>query len=97
MARRFILVCYDITDDRRRLQVAKTLRDYGDRIQFSVFCCQVNRRELHRLKEQLKENASEERDSILFLDAGAVRGLKPVPNISCIGQPWQPGERSQIV
>ncbi len=32
-----ILVCYDISDDARRLKAAKILDDYGDRVQYSVF------------------------------------------------------------
>ena len=33
----FVVVAYDIPDDRRRIQVAKVLEDYGDRVQYSVF------------------------------------------------------------
>lgn len=33
----FIVVAYDIADDRRRNRVAKILEDYGDRVQESVF------------------------------------------------------------
>lgn len=35
----FYLISYDIPDDRRRVRVAKTLKDYGDRVQYSVFEC----------------------------------------------------------
>ena len=33
------VVCYDISDDRRRRQVIKLLRSYGYRVQESVFHC----------------------------------------------------------
>ena len=33
----FVVVAYDIPDDRRRTQIAKILEDYGDRVQYSVF------------------------------------------------------------
>ena len=97
MARRFILVSYDITDDRRRNRIVKTLLDYGDRIQYSVFCCQVNRRELHRLKELLKKSSIPKDDRILFVDAVKVDHQKPTPEISYIGQKWVPEERCQIL
>lgn len=35
----FIVVAYDVSDDRRRTQLHKTLRRFGDRVQFSVFEC----------------------------------------------------------
>ncbi len=97
MARRFVLVSYDVASDRRRNRVAKTLRDYGDRIQYSVFCCQVNAREFLRLKNLLQERVDRDDDRILFVDVGEVKGQKPAPEVSYLGQAWVPEERSQIV
>jgi len=31
------IISYDITDDKRRLRLARYLLDYGDRVQYSVF------------------------------------------------------------
>lgn len=31
------VIAYDISDDRRRARVAKTLEGHGDRVQYSVF------------------------------------------------------------
>ncbi|HUT57607.1 MAG TPA: CRISPR-associated endonuclease Cas2, partial [Phycisphaerae bacterium] len=39
--RRRYLVTYDISDDKRRDLVFKTLRDRGDHVQFSVFLCEL--------------------------------------------------------
>jgi CRISPR-associated protein Cas2 len=33
----YIISYYDIPDDRRRSKLAKTLKDFGDRVQYSVF------------------------------------------------------------
>lgn len=33
----FFVVVYDITDDRRRIKIHKTLKDYGEPVQKSVF------------------------------------------------------------
>ena len=34
------LVCYDIADDKRLRKVFKTMRDFGDHLQYSIFECQ---------------------------------------------------------
>jgi len=31
------VVCYDVVDDRRRNRIFKLLKDYGRRVQYSVF------------------------------------------------------------
>ena len=36
-----IVVSYDIPDDRRRLRLANTLKDFGIRVQYSVFECRL--------------------------------------------------------
>ncbi|VFQ43162.1 CRISPR-associated endonuclease Cas2 [Desulfoluna butyratoxydans] len=33
------LISYDIVDDKRRNKLAKVLKDYGHRVQYSVFEC----------------------------------------------------------
>jgi CRISPR-associated protein Cas2 len=33
----FYSICYDINDDRRRFHVARILKDFGERVQYSVF------------------------------------------------------------
>ena len=35
----FILVTYDIKDDKKRNKVCNILKDYGNRVQYSVFEC----------------------------------------------------------
>jgi CRISPR-associated endonuclease Cas2 len=34
------LVCYDVADDKRLRKVFKTMRDFGDHLQYSIFECQ---------------------------------------------------------
>jgi CRISPR-associated protein Cas2 len=48
--RRVFLVSYDIPDDKRRNRVFKLLTGWGDHVQYSVFCCQLNPRECHQLE-----------------------------------------------
>jgi CRISPR-associated protein Cas2 len=48
-------VVYDITADRERRKVEKTLKDYGFRIQKSVFECRMNKRSLKELIDRLEK------------------------------------------
>jgi CRISPR-associated protein Cas2 len=95
--RRFFLVSYDVVDDRRRDRLYKFLAGWGDRVQYSVFCCQLNRRELHRLRESMKSIVHQGKDQVLLIDAGIVKGERPLPLIDYIGKGWKPEPRSQIV
>lgn len=63
----FVVISYDIPDDKRRLKVAKLLLDYGgQRVQWSVFECYITSRNLDRLRGRLHEVFNVEQDSIRF-------------------------------
>ena len=59
-------VAYDITDDKRRNRVAKILKDFGTRIQYSVFECNTDRRALLRLRNRLEGAIDLREDTITF-------------------------------
>jgi CRISPR-associated protein Cas2 len=51
-----VIVCYDITDDGRREDVAALLSGYGPRVQLSVFECEVaSTDEVQALRAALRE------------------------------------------
>lgn len=51
-----VLVTYDITDDRRREDVAVLLSGYGPRVQLSVFECECrDNDELRDLRARLRD------------------------------------------
>ena len=60
----FCSICYDIVDDRRRQKVAEVLKDYGARVQFSVFEANLLSSELEELKSRLKPLIDLEEDSL---------------------------------
>ena len=63
----FILISYDVPDDKRRLKMAKLLLDYGgERVQKSVFECYITPRNLERLQERVRKLYNEAEDSIRF-------------------------------
>ncbi|MGQ9546583.1 MAG: CRISPR-associated endonuclease Cas2 [Dehalococcoidia bacterium] len=49
----FVVVCYDIPDDRRRNRVGKILEGFGTRVQRSVFECDLQQKHILKLKEKL--------------------------------------------
>lgn len=60
----FVVVSYDVPDDRRRLKVAKTLENYGARVQFSVFECQLEQNHVAELEAALAKAIQPKHDSV---------------------------------
>jgi CRISPR-associated protein Cas2 len=58
------VVAYDVPDDRRRLKLANALKDFGERVQFSVFECNVDAQELEHLRRRLLKLMDLEEDSL---------------------------------
>lgn len=71
-----VVVSYDVcTEDRagiRRLRrIAKVCKDFGQRVQFSVFECVVDPAQWTLMKQQLLEIMDDEKDSLRFYFMGA--------------------------
>jgi len=71
-----MLVSYDVSTmdkaGRRRLRrVAKACRDYGQRVQFSVFECIVDPAQWAGLRQRLIDEIDPETDSLRFYRLGA--------------------------
>lgn len=58
------IVSYDITDTRRRTKLAKTLEDFGDRVQYSVFECILDSNLLNKMVARIKRIVLEKDDSV---------------------------------
>ncbi len=59
-------VAYDITDDKRRNKIAKILKDFGQRVQYSVFECNIDQRAFLRLQNRLEKTMNFDEDTITF-------------------------------
>jgi CRISPR-associated protein Cas2 len=66
--RHWVVVSYDIPNDRRRTKVMKTLEGYGHRVQYSVFECEVRPADLEKLKTRLKALIQPEEDDVRLYD-----------------------------
>lgn len=72
----FVLVSYDVAtqDDggtRRLRRVAKTCRDYGQRVQYSVFECIVDPAQWTVLRARLIKEIDSKKDSLRFYFLGS--------------------------
>ena len=72
----FVLVSYDVstTDpkgSRRLNRVAKACKDYGQRVQYSVFECIVDPAQWAVLKQRLIDEIDQEVDSLRFYYLGS--------------------------
>jgi CRISPR-associated protein Cas2 len=59
-----ILVSYDIPDDRRRTRLAHALKDFGERVQYSVFECNLKEDQLNRLRARVTALIEPQEDSV---------------------------------
>ena len=62
----FIVISYDIPDDKRRTKVMKTLKDFGQHVQYSVFECELKREDYQRLRQKLEALIDKEADNLRF-------------------------------
>jgi CRISPR-associated protein Cas2 len=74
----FVLISYDIKEDRTRTRLAKKLKNFGPRVQKSVFEGDVQPEEFEQLDKLLSEVELEENDSIRLyrLCGECVKGVK---------------------
>ena len=62
----FYVISYDIPDDRRRNQLAKVLKGFGTRVQYSVFEAHLNRRQFDALKQAVDRLLEPSEDSVRY-------------------------------
>lgn len=60
----FYLVTYDIPDDTRRLRLAKALKDYGERVQYSVFECLLDEKLFAAMLERIAKEIDDAEDRV---------------------------------
>ena len=86
-SRHTYLVTYDIANDRRLRKVFKVCKNHGTHLQFSVFECDLNPRELIELQRELKSLIKQDEDQVLFVSLGPAEG-RGDRLISSMGLPY---------
>lgn len=69
MRHRYV-VAYDIRNDVRLRQVHGVVKSFGERLQYSVFLCDLTMTEKIALKTELRAVLDHRCDSIVFIDLG---------------------------
>lgn len=90
------LVSYDIADPRRLHKVHHATRDFGRRLQYSVYECRLSAYDLARLQTHLADVIDHARDQVLFVNLGPEDG-EAVDRISSLGRPYTQVEHRAIV
>ena len=90
------IVCYDICDDKRLRKVFRTMRDFGDHLQYSVFECQFNAIDVARCRDALSKIIHHGEDQVLFIDLGPTAG-RGERVIASLGKAYSPVEAACLV
>lgn len=74
---RTVLV-YDITDDKRRTRLRKTMLRFGTPVQYSVFECDLAPRELRRMEKAVRAVMKKDEDNVRYypLCRGCAQGAE---------------------
>lgn len=87
--RKTYLVTYDICDDKRLKKVHRTMKNFGDHLQYSVFECQFTDTELLQCRAALADIIHHREDQVLFIDLGPSEG-RVDRVITSLGQAYAP-------
>jgi CRISPR-associated protein Cas2 len=60
----FYVVTYDIPDTVRRTKLAKALKDFGERVQLSVFECILDGKLFEQMVKRIGQTIKEEEDRV---------------------------------
>ena len=95
MARRRYLMAYDIADPARLRRICTLMEERGQRLQYSVFLCDLTRAEFGELEDSVVARMSLADDSVVQIDLGPVDSCAAVRSI---GRPRRlPRSGNQIV
>jgi len=76
MSRRRHLIAYDIREPSRLRRICKLMEAHGERLQYSVFICDLTRSELTRLRAGAEKVMNLSVDSVVIIDLGNVDGAR---------------------
>jgi CRISPR-associated protein Cas2 len=62
----YVLVSYDIVEDKTRNKVMKHLKNFGNRIQLSVFECDLDDGHYHRMKMGVEKLIDKKEDRVRY-------------------------------
>lgn len=66
MQKQFVLIVYDISNDKRRTKLHNLLLDYGTPVQYSVFECLLDDKYLSKMKKAAKRVIRPNKDHVRY-------------------------------
>ena len=88
-------VCYDIRDPQRLIQIHKKMKGYGEAVQYSVFMCDLNSKEIIIMREELESIMNMAEDKVMIINLGSIEKSKE--KISVIGAQIDTEKETSIV
>ncbi|MCX7719589.1 MAG: CRISPR-associated endonuclease Cas2 [Candidatus Sumerlaeaceae bacterium] len=95
--RRLYLVAYDVGDDKRWRRVFKIMRNWGDRVQLSVWRCELTPDERDTLEAQLRAEINPREDRVLLALMGTPIAVEAAGRLRTLGLPIPPVEDGALV
>lgn len=62
----YLIVSYDISEDKRRTKIHNILKSYGQWVQYSIFECELTKTQYAKLRHRLSKLIKSEEDNIRF-------------------------------
>ncbi len=62
----FVMISYDVVEDKKRLRLMKFLKDYGDRMQKSVFECNLSPQTYKMIKGEIEKIINRRKDRVRY-------------------------------
>jgi CRISPR-associated protein Cas2 len=66
LTKKFVVVAYDIPDDKRRTRLHKRLLDFGAPVQYSVFECLLAEKDFARMQRAVRRTIKPRLDQVRF-------------------------------
>ena len=68
------LVTYDIMDPKRWQKIHRTMKGFGQALQYSVFACELSEAQRVRMVAALEELIQSDQDRVIIVDLGPAKG-----------------------
>ena len=90
------LVAYDVSDPARLRRAHVKLKGFGDALQYSVFLCDLSRKEMTIMKTSLADIINHHEDRVIIIDIGPTDGRGSVA-MQTLGRQIAPVDREVLV
>jgi len=92
----FFLVTYDIMDPKRWQKVHRTMKGFGEPLQYSVFACELSDAQRVRMVTALEELIQSDQDRVIIVNLGPANG-KASDRVMFLGQQEPLPERTATI